>query len=567
MALTKELILVNPDKCVGCNACVRNCPAQEANITKQLEDGRFVTTVNHDRCIRCGECVRTCQHGARDFEDDTEEFIKFIEKGNKAALLVAPAVKTVFPDSWKGVLDFFRGKGVKIYDVSMGADICTWAHLRAIEQNKVKNIITQPCAAIVNYIETYQPGLVPNLSPVHSPVSCEAVYLQKYLHVNVPLAMLSPCIAKKTEFEETGLIQYNVTFGKLKEYFSNNKIRIPTNSEDDYAYSFDDQQGQVGAVYPRPGGLRDNLWIHNPELNITNSEGVHKVYPELDMYAKMPEFKHPEVFDVLSCEYGCNVGPAADTNSTTFDIMATMRDVEKFARKNRKAGLFGRGEDKLFKKFDELFTLGHFMRTYSAKKATPVPTAAQLENVFRSMGKFTEKDRHYDCHACGYHSCYEMATAIYRGLNVPDNCIIHAKSVLNERHKDLSEQHEKLFTMAEECKHFSDELVKDIDVITNNMNTISEATSKTGEKSKIVNSLMENLISFCSGYDHMDSDTVAQLTKILTSIATAFKSLDENVEASSQGATAINDSVVELTRLVEELNVMLHETTHVDNKY
>lgn len=559
----KEIIVVSPEKCVGCNACVRNCPAQEANITKMLEDGRFVTTVNPDRCISCGECVRTCQHGARDYLDDTEEYMKYIEH-NKTALLVAPAIKTVFPSTWKGVLDYFRKKGVLIYDVSMGADICTWAHLRAIEQKKVGNVITQPCAAIVNYIEIYQPELLKNLSPVHSPVSCEAVYLQRYLKINWPLAMLSPCIAKKTEFTETGLISYNVTLGKLKEYFEKNNIHIPSNSADDYRYDFDDQQGQVGAVYPRPGGLRDNLWLHNPELNITNSEGVHKVYPELDMYAKMPEFKHPEVFDVLSCEYGCNVGPATDTSSTVFDIMAIMRDVEKFARKYRKAGLFGKGEDKLFKKFDETLTLSHFLRTYKARKASDQPSAAQLEPIFQSMGKTTDKDRHYDCHACGYHSCYEMATAIYRGLNVPDNCIIHAKSVLNERHQELTEQHDKLYMMANRCKQFSDELVQDIEVITDNIRTINEATAKTGEKSAIVNNLMNNIITFCSAYDHMDTQTVTQLTGILSSISVAFKSLDDNVNETTSGAEAISGSAVELTRLVEELNVMLHETTHID---
>lgn len=564
MPISSEIIVVSPDKCVGCNACVRNCPAKEANITKMLEDGRFVTTVNPDRCISCGECVRTCQHGARSYNDDTEEFMRFIER-NKAAILVAPAIKTVMPTMWKGVLDYFRQKGVQIFDISLGADICTWAHLRAIETGKVRNIVTQPCAAIVNYIETYQPKLINNLSPVHSPASCEAVYLQRYLHVTVPLAMLSPCIAKKTEFVETGLIKYNVTMAKVKEYFKSHRINIPENAaDDDYKYPFDDQQGLVGAVYPRPGGLRDNLWIHNPELNITNSEGVHKVYPELDMYADMPEFKHPEVFDVLSCEYGCNVGPATDTSATVFDIMATMRDVEKFARKNRKAGLFGKGEDKQFKKFDDVLTLAHFLRTYNPRKPTPVPSADQLEPIFKSMGKLKETDRHYDCHACGYHSCYEMATAIYRGLNVPDNCIIHAKSVLNARHSELTEEHNKLFMMADKCKYFSDQLVQDIETISANITAINEATAKTGEKSKIVNSLMENLIAFCSAYDHMDAQTVTQLTGILGSISTAFKSLDENVTITMGGSDAISESAVEITRLVEELNVMLHETTHVD---
>ena len=55
-----EIIIVRPDKCVGCNACVRACPAPEANITKMLEDGRFITNVNSDKCISCGECVKVC---------------------------------------------------------------------------------------------------------------------------------------------------------------------------------------------------------------------------------------------------------------------------------------------------------------------------------------------------------------------------------------------------------------------------------------------------------------------------------------------------------------------------
>lgn len=555
-----EIIIVKPEKCVGCNACVRNCPAPEANITKILEDGRFVTTVNPDRCITCGECVRTCNHGARDFIDDTDACISKLSK-QKMIILVTPAIKSVFPDKWKGILDWFRKKGCIIYDVSLGADICTWAHLRAIEMGKVGNVITQPCAAIVKYIEIYQPRLLRNLSPIHSPISCAVTYIKKYMRQSYPIAVISPCIAKKTEFRETGLVEYNITFKKLNDYFERNDIKIPSNSTHDFEYQFDDQQGQVGGIYPRPGGLRDNLWLHNPDINITTSEGVHKVYPELDMYANMPEYKHPEVFDVLSCEFGCNVGPASGTSQTVFDVMATMREVEKEAKKRRKTtGPFRFGEDKLFKRFDDELDIADFMRNYTPMNPSPIPTGKQLDAVFEMMGKHTEADRNYNCHACGYRSCREMAIAICRGLNTPENCIVHAKSVLLARHSELAEQHERLAEITNECLELSDRLKHDIKQITDNVNVIDQSTSKTSQKAGQVNNLLNNVVMFCNSSDSMDADSIQQMVAILQTTIKAFSALNDNVSTTNESTNIINNSISEITRLIDEINITLHKT-------
>ena len=554
-----EIIIVKPDKCVGCNACVRTCPAPEANITKMLDDGRFVTTVNPDKCITCGECVRNCAHGARDYIDDTDVCMSRIGR-EKMIILATPAIKTVFPTRWKGILDWFKTKGCLIYDVSLGADICTWAHLRSIENRKVGNVITQPCAAIVKYIEIYQPKLLPNLSPIHSPISCAVTYIKKYLKRTNPIAVLTPCIAKKNEFLETGLVDYNVTFKKLDEYFDKNGIKIAVNSANDYEYKFEEQQGQVGAVYPRPGGLRDNLWLHDPDINITTSEGVHKVYPELDMYAQMPEFKHPEVFDVLSCEFGCNVGPASGTTQTVFDVMATMREIEKSAKTKRKTGVFRGGEDKLFKKFDEELKISDFMRAYRPSTPTPVPTDRQLDAVFEMMGKHTEEERNFNCHACGYKSCRDMAIAISRGLNTADNCIVHAKSILTARHSELTAQHELLSEITNECLTLSDKLRDDLKSINSNMDTIGDSTAKTSDRASVVNDLLTKVIAFCKGTSSMDSSSVGQLVEILETTLDAFKALDDNVNVTNESSAVIRTSISEISSLVDSINDSLRKT-------
>ncbi|MBQ9895399.1 MAG: 4Fe-4S dicluster domain-containing protein [Ruminococcus sp.] len=555
-----EIIIVKPEKCVGCNACIRCCPAPEANMTKQLDDGRFITMVNPDKCIACGECVKNCNHGARDYIDDTEECMSHVIR-EKIIIMATPAMKAVIPTKWKGVLDWFKKQGCTIFDVSLGADICTWAHLRTIEQGKIGNIITQPCAAIVKYIETYQPKLLQNLSPIHSPIACSATYVKKYLRRTNPIAVITPCIAKKTEFAETGLVEYNITIKKLMEYFDRNGITIPTDSGDDFTYKFDDIQGQLGSVYPRPGGLRDNLWLHNPDINITDSEGVQKVYPEIDMYAKMPESKHPQVFDVLSCDQGCNMGPAAGSNQTAFDVMATMRAVENDAKSRRKStGLMGRGEDKLFKKFDDELRVADFLRSYKPSMPTPVPSVAQLEPIFEKMGKHTELDKRNDCRACGYKSCREMAIAIYRGLNTPDNCIVHAKSVLIARHSALAKQHEHLAEITAECLELSNKLKNDVAKINENMNNIGESTSATSERAAVVKELLENIVAFCNDNPTMDADSVTQLISILETTISAFSALDDNVNTTNESSKLIRDSIKSIIELVAEINTTLIKT-------
>ena len=39
------MIRIDPSKCVGCNACIRACPVNDANISETV-DGRNVITIN-----------------------------------------------------------------------------------------------------------------------------------------------------------------------------------------------------------------------------------------------------------------------------------------------------------------------------------------------------------------------------------------------------------------------------------------------------------------------------------------------------------------------------------------
>jgi iron only hydrogenase large subunit-like protein len=74
---------------------------------------------------------------------------------------------------------------------------------------------------------------------------CTAVYAKNHLGETNKLAALSPCIAKKDEFEQTGgLVQYNVTFKMLKKYIESNRLSLPASLSSDNV--FDGGEGITG---------------------------------------------------------------------------------------------------------------------------------------------------------------------------------------------------------------------------------------------------------------------------------------------------------------------------------
>lgn len=558
-----KIIIVKPEKCVGCNACVRNCPAPEANITKEISEGKFVTTVNDAKCIACGECVKTCSHGARDYIDDTKEAMEQVGK-QKMIVIVAPAIKTVLRDKWKSILNWFKERNCDVYDVSFGADICTWGHIRTIEQNRMGNIISQPCAAIVKYIELYQPDLIKNLSPIHSPMLCTAIYIRKYMQRSEKIIALSPCVAKKNEFDETRFVNYNVTFKKLMEYFDANGINIQLDFGNDFQYDFAHIQGQYGGIYPRIGGLRDNIWLHNPTVPITTSEGVHKVYPELNMYAKLSTIEQPPVFDVLSCEHGCNVGAGTGNEKTIFSIMKDMRAIEKDAENRRKVsgGWFGRGgTDKLFKDFDKELRLEDFIRGYQAVGSSFVPTRDELEPIYARMGKVTDADKHYDCKACGYSSCKEMATAIYRGLNVPMNCIMHAKASIAAEHKkavqDKEAYKQKLISFVSKISDVQT-LLNELNLI-NNLNT--DATGEANLATKTAKKLSESITQIIdsANAENFTNEAITQLKQSFEKVSTAFGEFSEYISTSSKNSLDTSDKIKSAKTSIADIQKALND--------
>ncbi|MDE7283569.1 MAG: 4Fe-4S binding protein [Lachnospiraceae bacterium] len=518
-----SIINVDVNKCVGCNACVRACPVGDANVARMDENGKLKITIDDEKCIKCGACIRACSHEARSYVDDTLQFLEDLKRGQEIALIAAPSIKIAFDGSWRHALQWLHDHGAKqIYDVSFGADICTWAHLRYLEKNPGKKLISQPCAAVVNYVQRHKPELFSNLSPVHSPMLCLAVYMKKVLGYKGKIAAISPCIAKIEEFRETKLVDYNVTMEHLRCYFEENGVKLPevkVFSE----FEFDGRQGLEGAIYPKPGGLMVNMLTHAPNLNIITSEGTESLYHDMETYSTLQESEKPDLFDVLNCGDGCNGGPATGVHYQRFAMNNIMHSVEQHARKVRKTNTTKKGVDQQFAEFDKTLNLNDYIRTYKHYDINKSGVSErEIENAFAQMGKHTEAEKQFDCHSCGYRSCRDMAIAVARGLNTPENCHeFMMKSIQEERHR-VNQVNEKVLAMNDELMRVFKELYENIEVVKEEATQIQEESSKSSQEMSGVSKCIEDL-------NQMNRNITQAMEEINQSIA-KYNEMTQNVE-------------------------------------
>lgn len=428
----KTIIFTDEQKCQGCNKCIGICPVKFANEAYTDASGDNKIKINSDYCIHCGKCLEVCDHNARYYLDDTETFFNDLKHGKKISVVVAPSIRTNYPN-YENLFGFLKSMGVTvIYDVSLGADITTWAYLKAIKERNLSSVIAQPCPVVVNYIEKYNPSLIDNLAPVHSPALCTAVYMKKYQNIADSIAFISPCLAKMDEFnapETNNYINYNVTFKNLFEYIAQNKIKLQNFAP----IGFDNMECGLGLLFPRPGGLKENIYDRAPGAWVKQVEGTEHIIHYLKTYKdRVKQEKNlPVVVDILNCSFGCNDGTGTDRTVSLDDIDFELNQLKK--EKQKKKSLVKRNIDRLYKKFDKELSLDDFIRSYSSKSNLIVKLEAtdeEIENAYIKMHKISEEDRKVNCNNCGYGNCRKMAIAITNNVNHLANCSHYNKESL-----------------------------------------------------------------------------------------------------------------------------------------
>ncbi|HWR08342.1 NADH-dependent [FeFe] hydrogenase, group A6 [Sporomusa sp.] len=216
-------------KCVKCGRCVEMC--QEVQTVGAINTAHrsveYEVTTAFDRplqdttCVYCGQCISVCPVGALYEKDDSEKVWQALADADKHVIVqVAPAVRVALGEEFgMGSGSIATGKMVaalrrlgfdKVFDTDFAADVTIMEEgselLERMSHGGVLPLITSCSPGWVNFVETFYPDLLPNVSSCKSPQQMFGALAKTYYPQKAGIdaskivsVSIMPCVAKKHE--------------------------------------------------------------------------------------------------------------------------------------------------------------------------------------------------------------------------------------------------------------------------------------------------------------------------------------------------------------------------------
>ncbi len=229
-----------------------------------------------------------------------------------------------------------------------------------------------------------------------------------------------------------GELDEALTFAELRQMISAHGID-PHGVDD---FDFDPPHSRGGGLFPISGGMLQVAGIQ--EDLVTGHVMVAEGPAEFAQAIKEAEsgLIDTRLLEVLFCR-GCTMGPGMSTDLPHFGRRARVSQYVRQRIETQRPRRLGARASRRSRRWT--------CRAGTSRTtcACPCRRREQLQRLLAELGK-PDPTNELNCGACGYSSCRELASAIYRGLAEREMCLPHSIEHLRDTVRELGRSNEEL---------------------------------------------------------------------------------------------------------------------------
>lgn len=399
--------------CKNCYKCLRSCPV------KAIDARDAQAKIIESRCILCGHCINVCPQNAKRVHDDTAAVEHLLaDSKNGVIASVAPSFISSFDvTSFEEFKDGLKALGfADAFETADGAAAVTREYKRLLETGEFKNFITSACPAVNRAIQLYHKDVLEFLAPVDSPMVAHAKML-KAKYPKADIVFIGPCIAKKREAKESGIISGALTFDQLSAMFAKRngpivfantaRAEVSEQSSEVAAASAENissasESGYHAKFYPISRGVIksfDGFPSGYEYIAVDGVKGLEKALDDLKNVSGV-------FLEINACDGACVNGPCA-VKRAGGAVRANM-EVRNYTNR------CGADDPKDYPSLH--------MEHKPLQPGDRTPTEDEIKAVLAHTGKVKPSDE-LNCGACGYSTCREKAWAVINGYAEEEMCV------------------------------------------------------------------------------------------------------------------------------------------------